>query len=89
MQQANQAVDEARRAEFFRKGGATREMVKGKHWLSVIRWMHPNTHKERQLEQPVHLEPAGPYGLNRRNSFILRRTPRHHAKISSVAGSEA
>jgi hypothetical protein len=30
MQHANQAVDEVRRAEFFRKGGRMRNVVKGK-----------------------------------------------------------
>jgi hypothetical protein len=47
MQHANQAVDEVRRAEFFRKGGAAREVVKGKRWLSLSRWVHLNTHKKR------------------------------------------
>jgi transposase len=34
MQHANRAVDEASRAEFFRKGGRMRGLVKGKRWLS-------------------------------------------------------
>jgi transposase len=33
MQHAGAAVEEVRRAEFFRKGGAAREVVKGKRWL--------------------------------------------------------
>ena len=33
MQHANEAVNEVRRAEFFRKGGRLREIVKGKRWL--------------------------------------------------------
>jgi len=33
MKHANAAVDEIRRAEFFRKGGPARELVKGKRWL--------------------------------------------------------
>ncbi|MGC9292426.1 MAG: transposase, partial [Acidobacteriaceae bacterium] len=32
MKHAGAAVDEVRRAEFFRKGGAARELVKGKRW---------------------------------------------------------
>jgi len=40
MQHANQAVDEVRRAEFFRKGGRLRELVKGKRWLLLSRWVH-------------------------------------------------
>ena len=49
MQHAGAAVDEVRRAEFFRKGGAAREVVKGKRWLLLSRWVHLNTHKKRQL----------------------------------------
>jgi Transposase len=33
MLHANKAVDEVRRAEFFRKGGRMRSVVKGKRWL--------------------------------------------------------
>src|ERR1700674_2496844 len=51
MQHANDAVSEVRRAEFFRKGGAARELIKGKHWLLLTRWVHLNTHKKRQLNQ--------------------------------------
>ena len=40
MQHANKAIDEVRRAEFFRKGGALREVVKGKRWLLLTRWVH-------------------------------------------------
>ena len=39
MQHANAAVDEVRRAEFFRKGGAARQVVKGKRWLLLTRWV--------------------------------------------------
>ena len=33
IQHANEAVDEVRRAEFFRKGTKMRGLVKGKKWL--------------------------------------------------------
>ena len=49
MQHANEAVSEVRRAEFFRKGGAARDLMKGKHWLLLTRWVHRNTNKKRQL----------------------------------------
>jgi hypothetical protein len=42
MQHANAAVDEARRAEFFRKGGRVRHLVKGKRWLLLSRCVHLN-----------------------------------------------
>jgi transposase len=40
MQHANDAIDELRRAEFFRKGGNKRELVKGKRWLLLTRWVN-------------------------------------------------
>jgi hypothetical protein len=49
MQHASAAVDEARRAEFFRKGGAARVLVKGKRWLLLSRWVNLNTQKKQQL----------------------------------------
>ena len=58
------AVDEVRRAEFFRKGGAAREVVKGKRWLLLSRWVHLNTHKKRQLNALFALEPAGDEGVS-------------------------
>jgi transposase len=49
MQHANNAVDEVRRAEFFRKGGRMRELVKGKRWLLLTRWVNLNTGKRQEL----------------------------------------
>jgi transposase len=40
MQHANDAIDELRRAEFFRKGKEGREVVKGKRWLLLTRWVN-------------------------------------------------
>ena len=51
MQHANAAVDEVRRAEFFRKGGRMRGVVKGKRWLLLTRWVNLDTGKKRQLNQ--------------------------------------
>jgi transposase len=58
MQHANQAVDEVRRAEFFRKGARMRGVVKGKRWLLLTRWVHLTMDKRQQLN---HL-----FALNRR-----------------------
>ena len=33
IQHANDAVDEVRRAEFFRKGRKMRDVIKGKKWI--------------------------------------------------------
>jgi transposase len=38
IQHANDAVEEARRAEFFRKGPKMRDLIKGKRWLLLSRW---------------------------------------------------
>jgi transposase len=49
MQHANAAVDEVRRAEFFRKGGPARQLVKGTRWLLLSRWVHLSAVKRQQL----------------------------------------
>jgi transposase len=68
MQHAGAAVDEVRRAEFFRKGGAAREVVKGKRWLLLSRGVHLNTHKKRQLNAL--------FALNRRvmKAYLLKES---------------
>lgn len=68
MQHAGAAVDEVRRAEFFRKGGAMRELVKGKRWLLLSRWVHLHTDKKRQLNQL--------FALNRRvmKAYLLKES---------------
>jgi predicted RNA binding protein YcfA (HicA-like mRNA interferase family) len=38
MQHANDAIDEARRAEFVRHGKAQPEVITGKTWLPMSRW---------------------------------------------------
>jgi len=49
MQHANAAVDEVRRAEFFRKGGRMRGLVKGKRWLLLTRWVNLASSKRQEL----------------------------------------
>jgi transposase len=51
MQHANAAIDEVRRAEFFRKGGRMRDLVKGKRWLLLSRWANLTPGKRQQLNQ--------------------------------------
>ena len=51
MQHANQAVDEVRRAEFFRKGGPMRGLVKGKRWLLLTRWVNLDDPKRQLLNE--------------------------------------
>lgn len=68
MQRANAAIDEVRRAEFFRKGGSMRGWVKGKRWLLLSRWVHLDTDKKRQLNQL--------FALNRRvmKAYLLKES---------------
>lgn len=49
MQHANAAVDEVRRAEFFRKGGRMRGLVKGKRWLLLSRWVNLVGNQRQEL----------------------------------------
>jgi transposase len=49
MQHANAAIDEVRRAEFFRKGGRMRGLVKGKRWLLLSRWINLTGTKRQEL----------------------------------------
>ena len=68
MQHANAAIDEVRRAEFFRKGGRMREVVKGKRWLLLTRWVNLDTDKKRQLNTL--------FALNRRvmKAYLLKES---------------
>ena len=62
LQHASQAVDEVRRAEFFRKGGAARDLVRGKRWLLLTSWL--NLTWEATAERPVCTEPAHSQSLS-------------------------
>jgi transposase len=68
LKHASAAVDEVRRAEFFRKGGPAREIVKGKRWLLLSSWVHLDRKKKRQLNQL--------FALNRRvmKAYLLKES---------------
>ena len=68
LQHANKAIDEVRRAEFFRKGGRMRGVVKGKRWLLLTRWMNLDRQKRRQLNEL--------FALNRRvmKAYLLKES---------------
>jgi len=68
MQHANDAVDEVRRAEFFRKGGQMRGLVKGKRWLLLSRWVNLTVDKRQALNQL--------FALNRKvfKAYILKES---------------
>jgi transposase len=48
---ANDAVDEVRKAEFFRQGGEKRELIKGKKWLLLSRWRNLNGEHRGDLNE--------------------------------------
>src|SRR6516165_6912025 len=68
LQHASKAVDEVRRAEFFRKGGAARDIVRGKRWLLLSSWINLDRSKRRQLNQL--------FALNRRvmKAYLLKES---------------
>ena len=68
MQHANRAVDEVRRAEFFRQGNKMRGLVKGKRWLLLSRWVNLDSRK-RQLLNDL-------FRLNRRTmkAYLLKES---------------
>jgi hypothetical protein len=47
LENAGKAVDKVRRAEFFRKGGAARDLVRGKRWLVLSGWLNLDRSKRR------------------------------------------
>ncbi len=66
LKHANAAVDETRRAEFFRKGGALRGLVRGKRWLLLTRWGHLDRDQRATL--------TALFAVNRRlaKAYLLR-----------------
>ena len=68
MQHANDAVDEVRRAEFFRRGSRMRGLVKGKRWLLLTRWVNLETNKKQMLNEL--------FAINRRlmKAYLLKES---------------
>ena len=51
MQHANDAIDEVRRAEFFRQGKQKRGLIKGKKWLLLSRWLNLTQESRGELNR--------------------------------------
>jgi transposase len=66
LRHASEAVDETRRAEFFRHGAAARGVIRGKRWLLLRRWGHLDG-TERQTLRDL-------FALNRRlaKAYLLK-----------------
>jgi Transposase/Helix-turn-helix domain of transposase family ISL3/zinc-finger of transposase IS204/IS1001/IS1096/IS1165 len=87
LQHASRAVDEVRRAEFFRNGGAARDLVRGKRWLLLTSWLHLDRRKRRQLiKRPVCSEPAHSQSLPPQGesfAFVGFQLRRSHVALSA------
>jgi transposase len=68
LKRVNVAIDEVRRAEFFRKGGGMRGLVKGKRWLLFTRWVNLTSSKRRELNSL--------FAMNRRlmKAYLLKES---------------
>ena len=68
LQNANDAVDEVRKAEFFRQGPQKRGLIKGKKWLLLSRW--------KNLKQVHRGELNHLFQLNRRvfKAYLLKES---------------
>jgi len=66
LRHASEAVDETRRAEFFRQGAEARGLIRGKRWLLLRRWMNLDW-EERQTLRDL-------FALNRRlaKAYLLK-----------------
>jgi transposase len=63
---ASEALDETRRAEFFRHGAEARGLIRGKRWLLLRRWAHLDGEERETLR--------GLFALNRRlaKAYLLK-----------------
>jgi len=86
MQHANRAVDEVRRAEFFRKGGRMRGLVKGKRWLLLTRWTNLDSGK-RQLLNDLFGCVANGHLKTGRSVLVSARTPVNRALRQTLCWS--
>ena len=68
MQHANDAIDEVRRAEFFRQGPKKRGLIKGKKWLLLSRWKNLTLKSRGELNRL--------FQLNRRvfKAYLLKES---------------
>jgi transposase len=68
LQHANKAIDEVRKAEFFRQGPKKRELIKGKKWLLLSRWKNLTDTHRGELNRL--------FGLNRRvfKAYLLKES---------------
>jgi transposase len=51
LRHASEALDETRRAEFFRQGPEARGLIRGKHWLLLRRWANLDGEERQTLRE--------------------------------------
>jgi transposase len=68
LQHATQAIEEVRRAEFFRQGARLRGVIKGKRWLLLSRWKNLRPARRGELNRL--------FQLNRRvfKAYLLKES---------------
>src|SRR5256885_7602538 len=59
LQHANDALDEVRRAEFFRKGRKKRDLIKGEKGVLFSRWEKLVPGERGGVDRPFPLKPRG------------------------------
>jgi transposase len=60
LRHASEAVDETRRAEFFRQGGEARRLIRGKRWLLLRGWANLDEDERTTVTQLLrHNRPVG------------------------------
>ena len=66
LRHASEALDETRRAEFFRQGAEARGLIRGKRWLLLPRWAHLDGEERETLR--------GLFAVNRRlaKAYLLK-----------------
>jgi transposase len=66
LRHASEALDETRRAEFFRQGAEARGLIRGKRWLLLRRWAHLDGEERETLR--------GLFAVNRRlaKAYLLK-----------------
>jgi transposase len=71
LRHVNDALDETRRAEFFRQGGEARGLLRGKRWLLLRGWGHLERHERRLVTELL--------ALNRRlaKAYLLKEQFAH------------
>jgi transposase len=86
LQHASQAADEVRRAEFFGKGGAARDLVRSKRWLLLTSWLSLDRGKRRHLNGLFALNQCTPNCVGSGYGETSRMLLDHLEAILNTAG---